>query len=199
MKFRLQFLRNEAAETPEGGDAAPESPETPETTPAPESPEGAEEPEKPEGTEGQTATEKPGILKLAMAAATSKAKLIADGQRLNQRIAELTGERDDLSQRLDAALQRASEAETQLSMLRAEHAEVEEALNKAVKESASAEQKAVDIVAGQFGVDPKKLPEQAIPGESREELEAALAAEKDPVKRFQLAARINQIAKKQKD
>jgi hypothetical protein len=196
MKFRLSFLRNESGETPEGGGtgttpppAAPEAPETP-AAPAEPDPEPAPEPEKP--AEGQKVA-RLSLLQLADAAVSSKAKLIAENGLMAKALAEAEESRDDLRQQVAEMTGNLRERDVELSALRAERADLEKALKAAKEADESAEQKAAGIVATQFGIPSGKLPEQAVAGESREELMAALDAEKDPAKRFELAARINKM------
>jgi DNA repair exonuclease SbcCD ATPase subunit len=202
MKDRFSILRAPADETPEGGGtttppAAPETPASPpETEPVKtdETDETAEEPEAPAAPAAPAEkAPRPGLLQLAQAAVLSKASLINANLKLDGTVRELADQVDDLTQRLDAEARRAHEAESQLSQLRAERAELEQSLSDLLKEAKSAELQAAEIVAGQFGVDPGKLPAAAVPGESREELMAALNAETDPSNRFKLAEKINQL------
>lgn len=185
------MLRNEASDLPEGG-ADTAAPVTPPAAPvAPE-----EEPEKKDEetpAPAEPAEKRPTLLQLAQAAVSSKATLIHESAALRARLEQAETERDGLQQRLAKAEASARESDVALSQLRSERAELEAALLASRESARSAEEAAVDIVAGQFGVEPGKLPETTIPGESREELMAALEAEKDPAKRFELAARINAL------
>lgn len=197
MKDRFRILRAPADETPDGGGTAtpPAAPETPATEPeAPAEPETTEEPEPPQEPPAPEAkAPRPGLLQLAQAAVLTKASLINANLQLIASERDLAQQVDDLTARLAAEARRANEAESHLSQLRAERNELEQALTNALKEATSAEQQAAEIVAGQFGVDPSSLPAAAIPGESREELMAALNAETDPANRFKLAEKINQL------
>lgn len=198
----FSMLRNEASDLPEGGadtaapvtpPAAPVAPEEEpekkdEETPAPAAPEAPAAP-----APAEPAEKRPTLLQLAQAAVSSKATLIHESAALRARLEQAETERDGLQQRLAKAEASARESDVALSQLRSERAELEAALLASRESARSAEEAAVDIVAGQFGVEPGKLPETTIPGESREELMAALEAEKDPAKRFELAARINAL------
>jgi hypothetical protein len=197
MKPRFSLLRQEASDLPEGGadtaavtpPAAPAAPEAEPEKKEEETPAPAPAPAAP----AEPAEKRPTLLQLAEAAVSSKASLIRESASLRSRLEAAETERDGLALRLEKLQASVREDEVALSQLRAERSDLEKALLAARSEAKSAEETAVDIVAGQFGVEPGKLPEAAIPGESREELMAALDAEKDPAKRFQLAARINAL------
>jgi hypothetical protein len=172
-----RFLRSEAGELPAGGSAA-----------APVAAAAAAEPAAPVAPAAAAApvaaVEKPGLLQMAVAAAQSKGALLAKASTFEARAIAAETERDTLKGKLSAAL-------GELATLCTERQQIAEALTSAQGEVASAEEKAAGIVAS-MGIDPVKVPAAAQGGvETLESLHAQLAAETDPDKRWDLAAKIN--------
>lgn len=135
---------------------------------------------------------KPTLLQLASAAVATKAGLIAEITSAQATISGLRKDMDYLQEELETVRAESSAHLHELATLRAERQELTAALQAATAEAATAEQEAASIVAA-LGVESAKLPDAALPGESREELMAAMEAEKDPAKRYELAARINAL------
>jgi hypothetical protein len=135
---------------------------------------------------------KPSLLQLAAAAVASKASLIHEAQLAATTITSLRSDLDYARSELATTQGELSTLQLELAHLRGERSELETALLAAREEAVTAEAGAVAIVAT-LGVDPATLPAAALPGESRDDLMAAMAAEKDPIKRYQLAERINAL------
>lgn len=177
MKQKHFPLFTEAAtDLASGGGAAVEThaAETPAAA-APEAPAAPEQAAAPEMT----------FLQKVAAGLQSKGHLIAENATLLQRAEKAEQENLSLHSQLSAL-------NSQLSTLTTERAEIQKLLTAAQAEKETVEQKAVAEVAA-IGFAADKLPESAKAGETREELEAQLAVEKDNNRRWDIAAKLNAL------
>jgi chromosome segregation ATPase len=129
---------------------------------------------------------------MAAAAVASKSSLIQENTLARDTIATLQADLDYARAELATAQGEITAHLHELATLRAEREELRAALTAAATEAQTAEAAAAAIVST-LGVDPTTLPTTALPGESREELIAAMNAEQDPTKRYELAERINAL------
>lgn len=167
-----------ATDLASGGGAAVETQAA--ETPAAAAPEAPAAPE-------QAAAPEPTFLQKVAAGLQSKGHLIAENATLLQRATTAESLLVKTSAELDAANAR-------LSTLETERAEIQKLLTEAKAEKETVEQKAVaEIAAIGFAAD--KLPESAKAGETREELEAQLAATPvtDNARRWELAEKLNAL------
>lgn len=167
------FSTADEADTGAAGTATPAAPEAPAAPAA-----------------AATAEEKPNIIQLAMAAASSKATLIRRAEEADRLAAERQSTNDSLTAKITDLTTARDAALTDLAAARAELAQVHAALTTAQDEQTTAERAAVDIVAG-LGVAVEDLPEQTASGDSIADIEAQLAATTDPRERYQLAEKLN--------
>ena len=185
MKQKFNLLFSAATEFAAGGGAAPTA-TAPATEPeAPETPAEPEAPAAPAAPETKSPTKEPTLLQVAFAAAKGKAHLVSENQTL---------------------LQRAYTAETALATLQAAHtdltakftalsderAQIAAALTQSQQEVVAVEVAAAAQVAS-IGFPEAKLPESLKAGESRQELEAQLAAATDNKTRWELAKKLNEM------
>lgn len=173
-----------AAGLQQGAAAAPEAPAAePEATELSEAPLPTSHPAPGTASADADANREPTLLERASAAVKSKGALLA--------------ENNDLRAKIHAAKDAADFATTELQRLTAENAQLAADLQARVDELAaieaalkSTEEAAADIVATTVGIPAESLPESAKPGETVEELQAQLAAEKDNDRRYEIASRI---------
>jgi hypothetical protein len=199
MKFNYfnRLLFTAASEYANGGGDAPVAPSAP--APAGDAPEGADAPEPPAAPEAPeapaaptapeekaaAAVAEPTLLQVAFAAAKNKGKLVAENQTV---------------------LERADRAEHELMTLRAAHGELTEKFNALTREreqiaaalnaregDAQEVEAAAAAVVASIGFPEAQLPEAIKAGESRQEVEAALAAATDNKQRWELSKKLNEM------
>jgi chromosome segregation ATPase len=133
----------------------------------------------------------PNIIQLALAAAKSKSGLIRERDDAQSLADSRQAVIEDLTGRLEQAEGRAADLATQLEEANTQLAQVRDALTAAETAQTTAEKAALEIVSTLGVSAPEALPEQAASGDTIEDLEARLATEPDPKKRYDLAQKIN--------
>lgn len=162
-----------AASEPAAGDA-PAGDEAPEEVPA----ESATQSGQPEGRE-------PTLLERAFAAAKGKATLLAENHDLQARLATAEEELSSATDELQGAHGEILDLKSRIASLESERDAVTAALT--TTEEAAAHQVAA------LGIQPDDLPETVKPGDTVEELQAALDAATDNADRYELSQRIARL------
>jgi chromosome segregation ATPase len=174
-------VADESAAAQAGGGAA--SPAASEQAPAAPAEPAAAEPEP----------VKPNIIQLAAAAVQSKSAILARAADAEKQLAEATTRITDLQTAAETLREELAAEKTRVQELESERAEILETLSTAEAAAASVEAAAVSHVAA-LGFPAEQAPTQQSAADTPEELEARLATETDPKKRYELAAKINAAA-----
>ena len=133
---------------------------------------------------------KPNIIQLAAAAVQSKSAILARAADAEKQLAEASTRITDLQTAAETLREELATEKARVQELEAERAEILKTLSTAEAAAASVEAAAVSHVAA-LGFPADQAPTQQSAADTPEELEARLAAETDPKKRYELAAKIN--------
>jgi len=151
----------------------------------------AEAPATPAAPVAAVESPAPNIIQLAAAAVSSKAVLIRETTTLRADLAAEQVRASELERELIEANEQITELTKARTDLEGQLETVRATLQGVQAEQATAAEQAVDIVAKLGVPTAETLPGTTAAGDTVEELEAALAAEKDNTRRWELAKQIN--------